>query len=469
VADLQTRITQARMVPVGQLFTRLRLAVSDAARRLGTPVQVAMAGDDLTLDRALIDGVAGPFLHLVRNAVAHGIEAGPARLAAGKSEAGTITLTARQDAGQMVLEVRDDGRGLNLAALAARARALGLLAADEQPNDEALTELVFAPGLSTSSATDSVSGRGLGCDVARREIQRLGGSLRVTTTPGVGTVFTATLPLTLAITRALLIRQGGLGYAVPMVFLERIVDLEVVRVVTAAGGEGLWLGEDGGLLPLRRLGPVLGLPARPTGPALLLRLGDRHWALAVDEVGFQTDIVVGSLGHLLAGHPLFAGATVTGTGELVPILDVAGLLAAGLSAVPAAPVAVPAAAGPTGPTVLVVDDSLSVRRAAEVALTGLGARVVTAVDGEEALVRLRQGGIDLVFTDLEMPKLNGYDLLREIRSVPAWRDLPVVVVTSRAGGKHRDLATSLGATGYITKPFATEALASFLPRREQAP
>ena len=461
VADLQAGITRARMVPVGQLFTRLRLAARDAAQRLGRSVQIALAGDDLTLDRGIIDGVAGPLLHLVRNSVAHGIAPEEVREGRGKPPVGTITLTARQDSGQMVLEVRDDGDGLNFDALAAKGRALGLLSAGA--DDQAIADLVFVPGISTSAATDAVSGRGIGCDAARREIQRLGGSLRVLSRRGEGTVFIATLPMTLAITRALLVRQGGQRFAVPMVFLEHLLDLDSVEVVRSAGSARLWW--DGDQVPLRRLGDLFGLPGREEGPVLLLRLGDQRWALQVDHLGIQTDIVVGSLGHLLSGHPLFAGATITGDGDLVPIIDVAGLLLATPASLPepSHPMAV-LAEGPVGPAVLFVDDSLSVRRAAEAALVPLGVRVFTAVDGEDALVRLRQGGIDLVFTDLEMPRLNGYDLLREIRAVPAWKDLPVVVVTSRAGGKHRDLAAALGASGYVTKPFSAEALAAFLPR-----
>ena len=460
VGGLQGEITRARMVPVDQLFTRLRLAVRDAGERLARPVQVQCQGEEVALDRGIVDGIAGALLHLVRNAVAHGIEERELRLAAGKPGEGSITLAARQESGQIVLEVRDDGAGLDLAALRQRGAALGLIG--DGADDQQVAELVFAPGLSTSAGTDAVSGRGIGCDVARRGIQRLGGTLGVRSNPGLGTVFTAVLPLTLAITRALLIRQGGQSYAVPMAFIEHILDLDTAETVHSAGGSRLLWNDC--QLPLRGLDELLEVSSlRPAGgPALILRLGERRWALRVDALVNQTDIVVNSLGELLAGHPLFSGVTLTGAGALVPILDIAGLEAdPGRRA--AAGRRVPVASGQVRqPKVLFVDDSLSVRRTAEAHLRALGVEPVLAVDSEEALACLRQGGIDLVFTDLEMPRLHGYDLIRALRQVPAWSDLPVVVVTSRSGDKHRQLAQQVGASAYLTKPFSSEALASQL-------
>lgn len=468
VGGIQNGITRARLVPLGQLFTRLHLTARDAAARAGKAVRVEFSGEDVALDKSIIDGIQAPLLHLVRNAVAHGIEPAAARSAAGKPEAGLITLSARNEAGQILLSVRDDGSGLDLPALHRRGVALGLIAPSVPADTPAVRDLVFVPGLSTTAAADAVSGRGVGCDVARREIQRLGGALTVTSNPGSGTVFTATLPLTLAITRALLLRQGGRGYAVPMAYVEHIVDLGTVAVSRNGGVTRIPWGAQH--LILHDLGGVLGLPEpegrRPGGPALILRLGDQRWALRIEALATQTDIVVSSLGELLTGHPLFSGVTITGDGELMPILDVAGLFAAPTLPVvaprPAAPAILAPASRPSAARVLVVDDSVSVRTSAAVQLRSLGVEPVLAVDGEDALARLRQQEFDLVLTDLEMPRMHGYDLLREIRTSPVWKSLPVVVITSRSGDKHRSLAMTLGASDFLGKPFTAEALGQLL-------
>lgn len=467
VGGIQNGITRARLVPLGQLFTRLHLTARDAAARAGKAVRVEFSGEDVALDKSIIDGIQAPLLHLVRNAVAHGIEAAAVRSAAGKPEAGLITLSARNEAGQILLSVRDDGSGLDLPALHRRGVALGLIAPSVPADTPAVRDLVFVPGLSTTAAADAVSGRGVGCDVARREIQRLGGALTVTSNPGSGTVFTATLPLTLAITRALLLRQGGHGYAVPMAYVEHIVDLGTLAVSRNGGVTRIPWGAQH--LILHDLGAILGLPEtdsrRSGGPALILRLGDQRWALRIEALATQTDIVVSSLGELLTGHPLFSGVTITGDGELMPILDVSGLFAApavGVAPRPAAPAIAAPAPRPAAARVLVVDDSVSVRTSAAVQLRSLGVDPVLAVDGEDALARLRQQEFDLVLTDLEMPRMHGYDLLREIRTSPVWKALPVVVITSRSGDKHRTLAMTLGASDFLGKPFTAEALGQLL-------
>jgi chemosensory pili system protein ChpA (sensor histidine kinase/response regulator) len=469
ISSLQNEITEARMVPLDQLFLRLRRPIHDAAERLGKDVRVVTTGDDVTLDKSIIDQLYVPLLHLVRNAVAHGIEAGADRRAAGKEIGGTIHLSARQESGQIVLEVRDDGRGLDLAALHRVGVERGLLAPETPVDDPRVRELIFVSGLSTKRTADAVSGRGIGCDVVRRAIEHLSGVIDVVTEAGRGTTFRITMPLTLAIYRALLVRHAGLTFALPISFSERILVADEAELFESSGGQRLRL--DGKFLEVRDLSRLLGLPVEAERGRLtvVLRLGPDRIAVTIDEVLGQDEIVVKSLGDVLTGHQMFSGVTVDGEGNLILILDVAGLfsttergglgrrgLEAGNEAVPSREQA--AAATSRRARVLYADDSLSVRKAAEKFLGDIGADVVLAVDGMDALDKLRAGAFDMVFTDLEMPRMHGFELLREMRYVPTFKDIPVVVVTSRSGDKHRLQAEKLGCNGYLAKPFTPAAL-----------
>jgi chemosensory pili system protein ChpA (sensor histidine kinase/response regulator) len=503
VSGIQSEVTRARMVPLGNLFTRLQLPIRDAAERDKKEVRTVMKGEDVDLDKTIADALFAPMLHLVRNAVGHGIESASARAEKGKPREGTITLLARQEAGQIVLEVSDDGNGLDLGALHARGVAMGLLPPETQVNDPAVKELVFATGLSTTTTASAVSGRGVGCDVVKRAVERMNGDVRVETTAGKGTTFVVTLPLTLAITRAVLVRKGNRSLAIPMYFAERILETSD-SIVESAGKRRLKV--DGNFVTVRGLEESFGEPpSSGGGPIILMRVGDQAVAVQVDAVVAEEEIVVKNLGQLLDGHPLIAGMTIRGAGELWLILDVPGVMealagdkvtrvqprqsraahdfaegtaetpivetaAAGgtMEAVPAPEVPVrvlpftPKTVAAPQPAravrILFVDDSLSVRKVAEQTLKELGADVTLAVDGLDALTKLREGEFDLVFSDLEMPRMHGYELIRELRYIPTFQTLPIVVVSSRSGQKHQDQARALGATGYITKPFTSDQL-----------
>lgn len=483
VAGIQSEITRARMVPLGAMFARLKLTARDAAEREHKGVRVETVGEEVSLDKTMADALFPPLLHLVRNAVSHGIEGLETRRSRGKNETGLLTLEARQESGQIVVEIRDDGAGLDLVALRARGVELGLVRGDTPIDDPAVAELVFAKGLSTKAVAGDVSGRGVGGEVVRRTVERLNGTVRVSTSQGGGTTFRVTVPLTLAITRAILVAQGSgstrSSYAVALYFADRIVASDEVSIVESAGLRRVRVGSD--LVALYRLSEVLASsePTAAEGPILILRVGDQRLALQVDAIIAQEEIVVKSLGELLTGHPMFAGMTIRGNGELVLILDILDLIEsrARANATPRstfegdtiednaiAASVTPAASARGRVRVLFADDSVSVRKVAERALVGLGYEVVTAIDGAEALDKLRAERFDIVFTDLEMPRMHGYELIRELRFVPALQSLPIVVVSSRSGEKHQAQARSLGATDYFTKPFTAEALDSAIRR-----
>ena len=483
VSGIQSEVTRSRMVPLDVVFSRLQLPVRDAAQREGREVRIETSGTDVHLDKTIVDALFQPMLHLVRNAVSHGIEAPHVRIAAGKPAHGTVTLRARQELGQIVVEVIDDGAGLDLERLRERGAALGLVAHDLPLDDPRIRDLIFVHGLSTQVEAGSVAGRGVGCDVVRRAIDRLNGSIRVESVRHERTVFAITLPVTLAISRALLVRHAGETFAVPLYFTERIVDVHEVELVESANQRRIDI--DGTFVPVRSLGEFLSGPTSPDGPILLLQVGDQRLVVQVDEVLTQEEVVVKSLGALLRGHPTFAGVTIRGTGDIVLILDVPSMtdsaLGRGVVARPAAPAArrppvlvaappralavavdAPASDADRPLHVLFVDDSVSVRKVAERALKQLGVQVTLATDGVDALERLRGGQFDMVFTDLEMPRMHGYELIRELRFLPAYHALPIVVVTSRSGKKHRDEAHAVGASDYLTKPFTSRSLATAL-------
>ena len=498
VSGIQAEVTRARMVPLDILFTRLRLPVREAAGREKKEVRVNTYGADVNLDKTIVDSLFGPMLHLVRNAVAHGIEAPQVRAAHRKDRTGTLSLGARQESGQIVIEIEDDGGGLNLEALRAKGIAMGLVSSDVAVDDPVVKDLVFASGLSTHKTADAISGRGMGGDVARRVIERLNGDIRVETVKGKGTKFFITLPLTLAITRALIIKVGSRSYAIPLYFAEHIIDAEQAMIVEAAGVRRVKVND--AFMPLRTMTEIFREHevTNPRGPVLLLRVGDQRAAIQVDAVIGQEEIVVKSLGDLLAGHPFFAGAMVRGAGELLLIVDVPGIMGSeGRARTGKAPTvqrelpgANDDAVGPALPAptdgsidsndpvvqaiapapqksrlrVLFVDDSLSVRKVAEQMLEAAGIDVTVAVDGVDGLAKLRNSSFDLVFTDLEMPRMHGFDFIREIRFLPAFKHLPVVVVSSRSGQKHREQGKAAGATEYLTKPFSAQTLLGALKR-----
>jgi chemosensory pili system protein ChpA (sensor histidine kinase/response regulator) len=500
VRDLRGGIGRARMVPIGQLFARFRRLVTAAAAAAGKRVTLDLEGEAVEVDAAVAEAIADPLMHLVQNAVIHGIEAPEPRRSRGKPEEGLLLLRAYLQGRFVTVEVEDDGGGIDVEALRRQAVALGLrtaTAAAALTREQAI-ELAFLPGLSTSPAVTQEAGRGIGMDVVRTNVTRLGGEIAIETEAGTGTRFTLKAPLTLLISEALLVRVGAETFAIPVTAVRRMLHAGDADLATAAGGgEELLVRGGAGRLPLLRLDRLFGLAGRRTEPLLpvvVLAAGGRACALAVDELLGVEEVVIKGLGELLAELPLFSGAIVTAEGRVVLLLDApaftldpAALAAAAGAAATAAEAAGtageawrrtapdPAAAGspdapPAGAAgalgsareLLLVDDSVSVRKAVGQMLGRHGYRVTAVADGEEALEALRQGPFDAVLTDLEMPRLNGYELIEEIRRSPGGRELPIVVITTRAGSKHLDLARQLGATACFGKPFDAAALLSLL-------
>jgi chemosensory pili system protein ChpA (sensor histidine kinase/response regulator) len=459
--DLRGQVSRARMVPMSRLFARLPRQVEEVARAAGRDVDLVAQGETVEIDTSLVEQLTDPLLHLLRNAVVHGIESPDERRGLGKAPRGTIRLRASQRGGAIRLEVGDDGRGIDADAVGQEAVRRGLVAADVLPRlaPREVLDLVFLPGLSTASAPSTVAGRGVGMDVVRTNVGRLGGSIDLESQPGSGTRFTFTLPLTIAITEVLLVRVGREVMAVPATAVTSIVVADPASIESAGGEPRLKL-EDG-TVRLVDVAQVLELARFETSArrvALVLRSGPQGLAIAVDELLRKDEVVVKALGRFLEALPMYAGATISQEGRVVLVLDPArlttfaarsgraGAAAAGRTAATALD------AEPPARRVLLVDDSVSVRRFVGQMLERAGLRVVTANDGADALERLRELPFDAVVTDLEMPRVDGYELIRDLRRRPGLRDVPVVVLTTRAGDKHADLARRLGVARYVTKP-----------------
>ncbi len=469
--ELRRQITRARMVPIGRLFSRLPRQVREAAQTAGKNVALEASGETVELDNTVIERIADPLLHLLQNAIVHGIEPEAERVERGKPPHGNLRVSAAQKGAAIVVEVADDGRGIDLGRVKDTALRSGLLTPEALAglNDLDVLDFIFQPGFSTATSVTTIAGRGVGLDVVRTNVAQLGGEIDVETTPGVGTRFTLSVPLTVAISDALMVRVGAEVLAIPVPAVRGMARVRPEEVSTTRGGESILL--DGRPLDLVRLGRVLGLAStHPSGPLPVvgIRTARKTVGVAVDELLGKQEIVIKRLGPFLEGVGPFAGGTVTGEGRVILLLDPARLLE---PTVAARPKLLPAAAETrpvSAPTrtrrrVLLVDDSVSVRKFVGQMLDRAGFRVTSANDGIEALDRLNADlTVDVVVTDLEMPRLNGYELIRDLKRRPGMRDVPIVVLTTRAGNKHVALARQLGVEHYVTKPVDEKAFVQLI-------
>ena len=461
-AELRGQITRARMVPVGRLFAPFVRMVRDGARAAGKSVALEVRGETVEMDTTIVELMADPLIHLVRNAIAHGIESEEVRRRDGKPPRGTIHLGAAHKGGSIYIEVADDGRGIDVEAVGEAARRGGFVTAETlaRLGERDILDLIFLPGLTTATSVTTAAGRGVGMDVVRANVSRLGGEIEVQTEVGRGTRFRIRLPLTVAISDALMVNVGPQTLAIPVPAVKGALTVRPEEVRTENGMELVEVeGEQVELVRLDRVLQISGRAADGRLSIVALRTGRKTLAVVVDEFLAKEEIVIKNLGAFLQGIGPFSGATVTGQGRVILLLD--ALKLSEMSTTAAWPRAAElhaareAMAAPTAEAtrrVLLVDDSLSVRRFVGGMLERAGFHVVTARDGAEALQLLAEQSVDVVVTDLEMPRLNGYELIRDLGRYPTTSDLPVVVLTTRAGTKHVNLARGLGVEHYVAKP-----------------
>ncbi|HKE31138.1 MAG TPA: response regulator [Candidatus Angelobacter sp.] len=474
---LQDEITQARMVPIGNLYTRLSRTVRDAAKAVNKRVELTLAGAETELDNNIIQQISDPLIHLVRNAVAHGIEREDERYDAGKSEQGSIAVRAYHRGNHIYIEVEDDGRGIDFERVRKTAVENGVLGAEAaaELGERELMDLLFQPGFSTAPRKTELAGRGVGLDVVRSNLAQLNGEIEVETEKSRGTRFTLKVPLTLIISQALFVRCGNHVFALPLAFVEEIRRLRTSDI-EEVGGKLMTKVRDL-VTEVVRLDAALGLEAvQPVNGffrMVIVNVAGRQVGLVVEEVIRKDEIVIKSLGEYLRNLKMFPGATIAPDGSLILLIDVNRLVAGEaierrplMTSANAARVFAPGAEAvargsipeaaidvvENEKVVVLVDDSISVRKFVGRMLEKAGYRVKLASDGLEALEIVTQTRCDLVVTDLEMPRTNGYELLNHLRQQTETRNIPVMVVTSRAGAKHRERAMKEGAAAFLIKP-----------------
>ncbi|PPT98640.1 hybrid sensor histidine kinase/response regulator [Xanthomonas arboricola pv. arracaciae] len=453
-SELQDGLMRARMVPFDGLVPRLRRVVRQAATDTGKQVHLLLEGTQGELDRNVLDRMVAPLEHMLRNSVAHGLEAPEQRRDAGKPEEGSIAIRLRREGSEIVLEVADDGAGLDREAIRRRGEQRGLIEPGQELSEAELDGLIFASGFSTSEQVSQLAGRGVGMDVVRNEVRQLGGSVDIHSVRGQGVTFTLRLPQTLAVTQAVFVRIGDTTFAVPVASVSGIGRISRSRYESGEGGYH-YAGEE---YVLHDLGSLVGqAAARADGqaqvPLLLVRAGDLRAAVAIDQVLGNREIVVKPVGLQIASVPGIYGATITGDGRVVVILDVAPLVRRYLSQ-PARPAPeTPAESQRQVPLVMVVDDSLTMRKVTSRVLERHNLDVTTARDGVEALELLQERVPDLMLLDIEMPRMDGYELATAMRADPRFKAVPIVMITSRSGEKHRQRAFEIGVQRYLGKPY----------------
>ena len=457
-SELQEGLMRTRMVPFDTVVPRLRRVLRQAAADTGRQVQLKVDGAQGELDRNVLERMTAPLEHMLRNSVAHGLESPAQRTAAGKAAEGVVVIAVRKEGSEVVLQITDDGRGLDRKAIRERGEARGLVRPGVTLSNAQLDALIFEPGFSTAEEVTRLAGRGVGMDVVSSEVRQLGGTIDIQSEPGKGTTFVLRLPQTLAVTQAAFVRIGETTFAVPIASVRGVG--RIPREELANGATTYRYGSEE--YALHDLGKLIGhAPAKAEGqlqmPLLLTRSGDLHVAVTVDQIVGNREIVVKPIGPQVASIPGIFGATIMGDGSVVVILDVAPLVRR-LAAQPEEVEEAPAGEQRAVPLVMVVDDSITMRKVTGRVLERNNFEVLTAKDGLDALERMVDVVPDLMLLDIEMPRMDGYELATAMKADARLARVPIIMITSRTGDKHRQRAMDIGVDRYLGKPYQENEL-----------
>jgi chemosensory pili system protein ChpA (sensor histidine kinase/response regulator) len=455
--EVQQNLMRVRAVPFSNLNERLYRITRQVARELGKKAELEVSGAEVELDRSVLERIGAPLEHMLRNALVHGIEAPAERLAAGKAESGRLAIALRQESNEIALVFSDDGAGLNLEALRRKGSEMGLLPAHRELSEAELAQLVFVTGLSTAETVTEVAGRGVGMDVVRSEISQIGGRVDILTARGKGTTFTLYLPLTLAVTQAVLVRSGPNVIALATSMVEQVLRLKADALTLLYEKKSIEFQDRP--YALYSLQQLLGRAStardlHPYNSVLLLRSGVQRIAVHVDELLGNHEIVVKAIGAQLGRVPGVTGATVLADGHIALIMNPVQLTQGPRAAPSTARVIhTTTAKAALAPMVMVVDDSLTVRKITGRLLEREGYRVVTAKDGVDALEQMADALPKVMLVDIEMPRMDGFDLARHVRAEARTQGIPIIFISSRTAEKHRSQAAQLGVNAFLGKPY----------------
>ena len=458
ISQTQGSVMEVRMLPLQTVFSRFPRAVRDLAREEGKSVRLEMSGEETELDKTLLERIRDPLMHIFRNAVGHGIESPLEREELGKSPTGMIALRAFCRGSQVIIEIQDDGRGIDSEAVRSAAVRKGLLTDSDasRMTESQVFDLVFEPGFSTNDGVTELSGRGVGLDVVKADISRLKGQIEISSEPGAGTTFTLRLPLTLAITSALYVKVGSDTYALPLDNIEETIRVERESVKRIQGRDAISVRDE--IIPLATLRDALGIGSgaatkSPTSsPVVIVKSGGSKLALGVDALSGRLDVVAKSLGTHLTHVRHVAGATLSGDGTVIPILDIPSIVrdAAEIRREQVAEAVGDAWSGSRG-KVLVVEDSVITRDLERSILQAANYEVEVAADGAEALNRLSEGDFDLVMTDISMPRMGGIELVGRMKADERLSAIPVIIISSQDREEDRRRGLEVGASAYLGK------------------
>jgi len=475
--DLQIAVMKTRMLPIGKVFNKFPRMIRDLSRELNKKIELVISGEETELDKSIVEEIGDPLVHIIRNSCDHGIEPPEERVAKGKPEMGTITLKAYNEGNQIVIQIDDDGKGLDPEMLKNKSLEKGIITekeADSMSDKEAFT-LIFRPGFSTAAAVTSVSGRGVGMDVVKTNIEKLNGIIDIDSEVGKGTSMKLKIPLTLAIIQALLVGVQEEHYAIPLASVLETVRISKDEIYTVEGKSVMRLRDD--VLSLVHIGDIFEveriLDASEHAYVVVLGLGTSKLGLIVDTLVGQEEIVIKSLGDYLKGIEGIAGATIRGDGGVTLIVDVVALMSMAkdvktttLTEGTEGGSAVKEKTQASDYVVMIVDDSKTDRMIMRKALEPMGITLVEAGDGQEALNILKSGdyNFDAMLIDIEMPRMDGYSLASEIKKYNRYKNLPLIAVTSRTSKSDRMRGVESGMVEYITKPYSADYLASVVQR-----
>ena len=462
ITELQNSLMRTRMVPFQRHVQRLTRLVRQAANDTSKRAELVVQGASAELDRQMLERMVAPLEHMLRNSVVHGIETPERRAALGKPDVGRISISLERDGAEIVIVVADDGAGINVRLIREKALALGLIDAHAKLTDEEAVQLILEPGFSTAGHVTQAAGRGVGMDVVATEVKKLGGGLFIDSTFGKGSRFTIRLPFTLAISQALIVRVAEETYALPLATVEGVVRLPRNIVARHLGKDAPLFEYGGQKYRFQHLSAFVGLGATRLPESdvsmsvVLIRAGEHSTALVTDELVGSREIVVKSLGPQVSGIRGIAGATILGDGRIVIILDMGSLVRSEWRARPTETVVLDQRDRRT--FALVVDDSITVRRVTQRLLERNGMRVLTAKDGVDAVSLLQENLPDIILLDIEMPRMDGYEVAAHVRNDPRLKEIPIVMITSRVSEKHRARAIELGVDDYLGKPYQESQL-----------